>query len=84
MNNLKEIFESIPTKDDVEITIVRAMGDKHTFNNYTMQINEDSLTYSINGKQYKTLYQNIINIKWKPITNTNIGVIEAEYNKKKD
>ncbi len=69
---INEMLNRIPNEYDVEITIVKTLGDSLTFFNYEkhmLRLFDDYLLfYEPNGgKEYKIMYGNIIQFKWKPV-----------------
>ena len=78
------MLNGLPRDTDIEISIVRTLGDHLTFYNYEkykLQLFDDYLVFhEDNGKQHKILYKNITQFKWKPIARK---VIDGEYKTKK-
>ena len=88
-NKLIELLNMVPYDTETEIILTRSMGDKVIIYNYeisSMKLLDDCLIFNRNGKDWKILYSNIINIKWKPLFPKHKldFVIDGKFNKKED
>lgn len=83
---INEMLNGLPMDKDIEISIIRTMGDHLTFYNYEKYklrlFDEHLIFYDDDGKEHKVLYKNIKQFQWKPVTDTKIGVIEGDYKTK--
>ena len=69
-NKLEELLKSIPIARDTEVNIIRSMGDALIFFNYEkhgIELFDDYFIFHDDGKNRKVRYDNIIQVKWKPI-----------------
>lgn len=69
-NKLEELLKSIPITRDTEVNIIRSMGDALIFFNYEkygIELFDDYFIFHDDEKNRKVRYDNIIQVKWKPI-----------------
>ena len=67
---LNKMLNSIPIDRDTIIILKRSMGDTFNFFNYEkhkIRLFDDHLIFYDDGTEYKIMYHNIIQIKWRPI-----------------
>lgn len=67
---LNEMLNSIPIDRDTIIVLKRSMGDTFSFFNYEkhrLRLFDDHLIFYDEDGEHKVMYQNIIQIKWRPI-----------------
>lgn len=78
---INEMLNSIPYGYDIEITIVKTLGDSLIFYNYEkykVQLFDEYLIFHDNEKKYKIRYENIIQFKWKPVFKEKINGITVD------
>lgn len=86
-HELNRMLKSIPNELDIEISIVRTMGDTLTFFNYEkykLQLFDDYLMFHDEDRTHKILYKNIVQINWRKVFSDKKveEVIEAEFKEK--
>lgn len=85
---LNELLNKVPRLQETEIAFTRSMGDKIIIYNYeiiNIKLMDDYLIFTANGKERKMLYENIIQVSWRPLfKGKNMGfVVDGKFNVKK-